>query len=131
METVRHGERKSRRALRTVATLGASALFVAVAGTCAERTDPEHAYRTASTENGNCLDGSPYDPEEGALINTHRIDEADALAVMPRDANSHRPSVLFLIINNNGISQPSLSPLDFATGGFLANAGCPKQSDGY
>lgn len=131
METAGNRTEKKRRGWQAVAAFGAALLYVTVASILADRTDPERAFGAKYTERGKCLDETPYDPENGAVITVGNAESTDVLAVIPRDANSYNPAVLFFSIDSNGLSAPALAPADYATGSFLRTVECPDTSDGY
>lgn len=131
METAGKRAEKKRHGWQVVAALGAAVVSVSGVAVLVDRADPQRAFGAKYTERGKCLDETPYDPENGAVITVGNAESTNVLAVIPRDANSYNPAVLFFSIDSNGLSAPALAPADYATGSFLHTVECPDTSDGY
>ncbi len=72
------------------------------------------------TANGRCLNNTTYDESDGAVIDFIKIGDTDTVRIMPKDANAHKTSVLFITEVDNGWYGPG----DSKTASFLIKRGC-------
>jgi hypothetical protein len=112
--------------------VGSTATLMLAAGlailTHESDVSPISAYAGAFTDDGDCLDQTPYDTSEGADLLEHRVEGVDVLTVVPQAANSLRPAVLNFVLAENGeIHHVG----DYQTGEFLSGLGCNPSPDGY
>jgi len=93
----------------------------------AGHTSPEAVYENGFTDDGKCLDQTPYDPSEGAMVNLNHSNKADAdiLSVVPLQANFLTPAVLFFTVDGGQINFA-----DYRTGGLLVDRQCIDANSG-
>lgn len=80
------------------------------------------------TETGRCLHDTPYDPDNGAIINVNldKSSQQQTLSVLPVDANSHSPAVLFFTVENGRLGTFA----DHQTGALLVRDQCINANSG-
>ena len=91
----------------------------------------DEVYDNAYTGHGKCLDGTPYDLANGAVMNVNHLGKSgqEIVSILPQAANSYTPSVLFFTDGEvNG--QTKLAAADHQTQAFLIVSHCPDQPSG-
>lgn len=116
--------------ITTGVLLGAAVLTYAVVEASGTKS-PTEAYRATYTEAEECLHGTAYDPETGAVVNVNRLGDETVLSVLPRAANSESPAVLFFTVNSDGFfSDLTLTPADHQTIDYLNGTTCSNKQSG-
>jgi hypothetical protein len=97
-----------------------------------EYQDPQSTFIDMYTQKGGCLDQTPFDPDEGAIINVYEIEDQQILSTTPKAANSYDPSVLFFTVGNSKLfSRPDFHFADNYTGKAVTDFDCKDQDGGY
>lgn len=74
-----------------------------------------------------CLDDTAYDTSNGAIIDFVEVGDTDTVRIMPKDANAHKTSVLFITEVDNGWYGFG----DNRTAAFLVKHGCEGIPDSF
>lgn len=74
-----------------------------------------------------CLDDTAYDTSNGAIIDFIEVGDTDTVRIMPKDANAHKTSVLFITEADNGWYGFG----DNRTAAFLLKQECDGIPDGF
>jgi hypothetical protein len=112
--------------------LGAGFTVLTLAGVIIahnDATNPWGIYMERYTDDGECLDGTPYDPDMGASLALSEIEGQKIITVTGMDPSSTDPSELHLVAAETGYFSLELRPADYLTGGVLADR-C-GYTDGY
>ena len=111
----------------TITALSAGAVLLGSVGyqLASQPNSPRQTYEKHFTDKGDCLDGTPYDPSNGAVMNVNKEHGQDILSVLPQAANSYTPSVLLFTAKDGHINFA-----DHQTGGFLVESGCIAANSG-
>ena len=118
-ETMPERDKRSTKFLLGSIAIGTVAVF-AISEYVQAHPAPRIQFENEFTGKGDCLDGTPFDPDEGATLNVNKNRGGqDIISVLPRDANSYSPSVLFFTADDGHINFA-----DKQTGTFLVDAGC-------
>lgn len=106
-------------ALSVLATGSIIGTSIALEGNAAQKY--RSLYEQNYTEPNGCLNGTVFDPNTGAFVNLDHDSTSgeDVMSVLPRDANSITPSVLFFLAVNN-----KLLPADYTTADYLDRSHC-------
>lgn len=88
---------------------------------------PQNQYSKNFTDEGKCLDGTPYDGDNYAMIEHTELNGTEVVKVTPQDANNLGPSVLYITETDNGWYGFG----DNQTGAFLVKMQCENIPTGY
>ncbi len=91
----------------------------------------DEVYDEAYTGKGKCLDETPYDLANGAIMNVNKNTKSgqEIVSILPQAANSYTPSVLFFterIVKG----ETELVASDHQTQALLIDSHCPNQPSG-
>lgn len=103
--------------------VAAAVLFFGLALTSIALSDPARAFEQGYTQPGQCLAGTPFDPDKGAMMHEDTVNGIHVFVVIPVSANSYRPSALMFATERHAMSA-SLYPSDNVTEQFLTRARC-------
>jgi hypothetical protein len=87
---------------------------------------PKREFERQFTGANDCLDNTPFDPSEGAIVNVNSVNDHDILTVITRDANLRKPSFLVFSVEYHGLSHPSLQVTDSETDDYLYSVNCSE-----
>lgn len=77
-------------------------------------SNPAPVYQATYTDPGKCLHGTPFDPVRGAVVHEYVAGKVPIFIVIPRAANTYKPSVLLFAVHREPFSS-SLTPADNVT----------------
>lgn len=95
-----------------------------------DEQSPEEIITSSFTGEGKCLNDTPYDLDRGALLAEYSIKGNTFLSLMPRDANTRKPSVLFFVEQETSDGETELGFADFATAEYLVEHDCIDETTG-
>lgn len=95
-----------------------------------DKAVPENAYETKYTQDGQCLNGTPFDPNEGATVVTSVEAGLNILTVRPAQDQAKTtntpPNIEFIFKTNVAIKPPDFEASGSYTRSIVREADCPS-----